>query len=503
MLTTTCDSFTVCDNFYHSLGLPEHLIESDITPNRGDCLSLKGIAREIAAKINQPIKLPSSSHLVETSKNIFNIETKLCSSYSACIVKEFNLNESARLLSKLFAMGINSVNPVVDVVNYTMYETGQPFHAFDLDKIRLPLVVKEADESSSFIGIDGKEIQVIPGDLVITDQTDDIKCLAGIMGSLDSAVSDKTQSVFLESAHFNAQAIAKTLRRLRISTDSSFRFERGIDSKRTQDSLLRLSFLLENTLNAKISDLSCFALDTDTKEIKLTSDYVKKILGIEIPIEDQIKGLESLGFECSLLENNLIIKSPSYRNDVSLPIDIVEEIIRYHGYHLLNDHSENFIKIPDSQPSVLPGNDYLSSRLVSNGYAEVISYSFISEKMHNNFSDSEYIKVSNAMYEEISVMRTSHWPSLLNIALKNISKGQKSKRIFELSRVFNGLSPESQPVKISGLLSGNSLDQTWLKNKSHDVDFFTIKNDILKLLSHIPSHSLKWVLRTSTGYKKG
>ena len=235
------------------MGIEKEAVESEITPNRGDCLCLRGIAREFSAKTSQEIASLAITDIKVAKSSKFRVETPHCRAYTGAIVSNLDQSEpAAEILARNYILGVHSVNPVVDVLSYVTHELGQPFHAFDLDLVQLPLVIKEADKSTVFKGIQGQDIKVEPGDIVIVDQTGKVKALAGIMGSLDSAVTSKTQQIFLEAAHFCSKQIAKTLRRIKISTDSSFRFERGIDEGAISYCTQRLLHILKQSFNCRV-----------------------------------------------------------------------------------------------------------------------------------------------------------------------------------------------------------------------------------------------------------
>ncbi|HJN38232.1 MAG TPA: phenylalanine--tRNA ligase subunit beta [Gammaproteobacteria bacterium] len=495
----------VGDSFYRYFGVEESGIESEITPNRGDCLSLRGIVREFAAKTKQAYASLKVADVSVSKEHKFTLETSLCRAYTGAIISQLNQSEpSPKVLSKNYVMGIHSVSPVVDVLNYVTHEIGQPFHAFDLGLIQLPLIVKEADKSSIFMGIQGQEIKVECGDLVIVDQTGKVKALAGIMGSLDSAVTEDTQQIFLEAAHFCSRQIAKTLRRINLTTDSSFRFERGVDWDAVGDSMQRLLCVLQDNFDCNVDYFFSHDLPVDaSKPIRFDSKYVKKMLGYDFSNEVIESTMTALGFKWQFDKPAWLVVPPGYRNDVNYPVDMLEEILRFQGYNQPDTEGSKFIKVPlstDLNGSL--SNDF-SERLVSAGYNEMVSYSFISEEKYKLFSERDPIKLTNPMSEDLSVMRASLWPSLLMIAQRNLSRQHSYLRIFEASRVFYGCDADSQPRSIAGLLSGSSDADNWMKGVNSSCDFFQIKKDVENLLRHIPPSVIEWLPSKIKGLQDG
>lgn len=497
--------FTVGDSLYRSLNIFPHGVESEITPNRGDCLSLLGIAREFAAKTNQSITLPPTESISPSKFNNFIIDTPLCEAYAGVILSNIkNTEPPAWLLAKSYVLGLHSVSPLVDILAYATHECGQPFHAFDLDLIQLPLIVKEAEVRSNFTGIQGQDISVELGDIVILDQTGSVKALAGIMGSLDSAVSDSTTHAFIEAAHFNSVTIAKTLRRINITTDSAFRFERATDSQNIGYCTERLIHLLKETFKCECDYYNFNNSNIKPKTtIQLTRDYISRILGCDFSNKTIEFIFTSLNFDWSYNNQVWSVIPPSYRNDLAIPVDLLEEILRFNGYNQLESEANEFIKIPYSSVLNESMQNDLPERLVSMGYNEIVSYAFISQSSFNLFSDNESIKLTNPMSEELAVMRDSLWPSLLLVAKRNLVRQQAFLRIFEFSRVFHGCEPGSQPRTISGLISGSLNDDNWMKGSHPLCDFFQIKRDVECLLKHInPSH-ISWVSAEIKGLQPG
>jgi len=439
------------------------IFELDLTTNRGDCASIIGVAREVSALINRPLRLPKISKKDKRQKGIIKVEIKDRKGgprYTGRVIKNVRVKPSPLWLKeRLKSMGIKSINNVVDITNYVLFETGQPLHAFDLDKIvdplaRLPVgplkvIVRRAKEGEKTTTIDGRRKILDKSILVIADGKRAI-ALAGIMGGEATQVTNKTKNILLESAYFNPIIVRKGAKKLNLFTESSYRFERDVDpegvltaSRRARDLILKLAggeetaFVDRNLLPRK------------PKRIALRKERVNALLGTRLSWKQIIGILKKLGFKA----RGKLVEVPSYRREITREIDLIEEIARIHGYHKI--------------PSLLPGGRItfhsqepletlvprIKEILVTAGLKEVINYGFISleEGKRMGFSPREIIKLTNPLTEKQNVMRPSLIPGLLNNLIHNLNQGNSIVKAFELGRVF---SPKREQTALGALLSG-------------------------------------------------
>jgi len=421
------------------------IFDMEITPNRSDCLSHIGMAKEVSAVINKTLKLPKTKLNVKPkTKPIFKVEiedSSLCSRYSCRVLKELKVSQSPKWLTKrLESIGLRPVNNVVDITNFVLFETGQPLHAFDADKIEGDTIyIRNAKTNEKIITIDGVERSLKPSMLVVADKSKPI-AIAGVMGGKDTEVTKSTQNILLESAHFNNVSVRRTASSLSLNTDSSYRFERGVDIDSVVASSDRASSLISDTAKATLCNITdCGIKKKPIVKIELRPKQLNKVLGTGLSA-NQIKSLlERLGFNVtgsSLLE----VISPSYRHDVSREADLIEEVARIFGY-------ENIETIP---PSVIVTDENELSKearvkrlitknfLISSGYSEALTYSMLSKQMIKDtaFSEDNLVVIRNPLSKEQEVMRQSLLPGLLKAVSHNLSRQVYDIKFFELSNIY-------------------------------------------------------------------
>lgn len=416
------------------------IFDLEITPNRGDCLSHLGVAREIAVLKNsnifrKPIELKMISKKISESLSLQVEANDLCSTYLARVVEGVKITESPRWLrDRLVSCGITPLNNIVDITNYIMLDLGQPMHAFDLDKIEdNKIIVRRTDNNESITSFDGTNIDLEKDDLIIADGKKPI-AVAGIIGGIDSGISDNTTSIVLEAASFSAKSIRATSKRLGIKTDASMRFERGVDPNIALYAIDKAAKMISEICGGKIlSGVLKHKNNSEEIKIKLESQKINDLLGTTISEKDMIEILKRLGFR---YQKDFIIV-PSWRPDVTIWQDISEEIIRIYGLNNLLPAPIKATKITSNSEYVC--KEFIKDILVSSGFSECFNYSFISEKESELFgiSKKNLVEVENPLAPENRYMRNSLMPGLL----KNVAKNSSFDRVFlfEIGKVFNKL----------------------------------------------------------------
>lgn len=473
--------------------LDDVVLDIAVTPNKGDCLSHFGIARDLAAYYEKTVKLDDIS-LSESGENIddvFNVEiqeSNACPRYAVKIVKDVTVKESPDWLKKkLTAVGLRPINNIVDVTNLILMEIGQPLHAFDLDKINgNKIIVKNADDGDTFKTLDGKNRKLDENMLMICDEKIPV-AVAGVMGGSNSEIDENSKNVLIESAFFNPSSVRRTAKKLGITSDSSYRFERGVDIDLVPYAAEKAANLIHELGGGEILEgiLDVYANKKENIEVHLRYERVRKILGIDISDTGIKKILNNLNFK-TLEENDggALFHIPNYRHDIEQEIDLIEEVIRIYNYDNLKPQfyaevSFDARKTPDhlSEPKLRKEiRDYFINR----GFNESKTLNQVSPKSSEFFTDNP-VRVANPLGEDLSVMRPSLLPSSLKVIERNIRLGSKDLRIFEIGKIFitddegNSLVKgvdESENILI--LLTGQRNIQN-LNNNNEEVDFYDIK----------------------------
>ncbi len=500
-------------NLKEALNLSDYVFEIDLTPNRPDCLSFIGVAREVSVFCKKKMKYPLSK-IYESDESVFdsisvNIDDfQHCMRYAARVVTNVTVGESPFWLKdRLLSIGLKPVNNIVDVTNFVMMETGQPLHAFDYDKIaEKQVVVRMADKDEDFVTLDKIARSLDFSSLMICDGEKPV-ALAGIMGGLNSQVELNTKKILIESAYFNPVTIRKTAKKNGLNTDASHRFERGVDPEGVVKALNRAAVL--------ISEIGCGNLlkgVIDEKKghfkkqrIMLSVVKANKILGLDLKPGVMAELLTSIGFDVTLSKNNkLDVISPSFRVDIEREEDLVEEIARLSGYDNIPvtfpEGILNFKKIQLKQ-SV---SEKVKNFMLGCGFYEVINYSFINPSsvcdLRLSASDkrNRLVKILNPLVEEQSVLRSSLIPGLLKNMHLNNSRNIFNFKIFETGRVFVSEGKEIQPKEtelFSGLWTGLRYKETWHDNKTIS-DFFDIKGVVEGLLNKLGVQNVRFLQKS-------
>ncbi len=473
------------------LQINDFIFDINVTANRSDCQSILGIAREVAAVLNKPLKMPDLTYKtvdeISTKKTVnVSVEaTDLCPRYISHLVTDIKIEESPLWLKRrLFLMGIRSINNIVDVTNYVLNEIGQPMHAFDLNDLGdKSLIIRRANDGEKIITLDEKEFILNSNNLVICDKEKPV-CLAGVMGGLNSGIKDNTTNVLFESATFKRDNVRKTSRQLGQRSDSSARFEKGVDLYSVEIGMKRALSLIDKLNCGKIA-CDCFDIcssDLTNKVISTTISRVNGVLGIEVPSKIINKILTSLGFGVDINGDQLIVKVPLYREDMEDYPDIAEEVIREYGYAHINP---TLLKTSCITNGGLTNEQIqesaLKDLLVSYGFNEIITYSFVSEKEYelfglNEIRENKAIKILNPISEELAVMRNSLIPSIVKAVSYNLNRKNLSGRLFELAKVYQ---PESLPLK----KLPNESQRLSLALFGEDENYFTLKGVVEGILN--------------------
>lgn len=477
------------------LGLGDYVLDIGITPNRADCLSVLGIAREISAVYSRDLKAKKYDyHFSEGFKSadlsyVKVLDEDKCPIYLGRIIKNVKIKPSPQWLqNRLRSVGVRPINNIVDVTNYVMFEYGQPLHTFDLKKIDGGIVVRRANNGEEIQTLDGKVRKLDENMLVIADETKPI-AVAGIMGGEYSGISDDTTDIFLECAYFKPENVRMTARKLGMQTDASYRYERGVDRVNTLNMVDYAASLLQNLADGEASSdvLSNQYKPFEPVKLEVSTDKINRFLGCEIEKKEMVEILKKLGFKTEVANTNITVTVPSYRVDISRWHDIAEEVARIYGY----DNIE--ATIPKISSDSLPPEKSLreikniKSSLKSLGFSEVINYSFMSEKFLSKFdSKDKFVKLMNPISEDMNTLRTFVFPGVMLSAKQNLNQGFKNVKLFEVAKTFIH-SNSNIPMQLSNLAICSTtgfFPQSW--NISERVDtFYYLKGVVDNILSDI------------------
>ena len=466
------------------LGLNDYILDLSITPNRADALSMRGLTYELGALYNNKVNfndVEKEENYEATSLQVA-IESDSCRNYVGQIVKNVEVKSSPLWLqTRLMNSGIRPINNIVDITNYVLLEFGQPMHAFDKDLVGDKIVVRDAKEDEVLETLDGEERKLQTSDLVITDGTRAI-ALGGVMGGKNTEVSEETKNIILESAYFNPTSVRRTSAVHGLRSDSSARFEKGIDPNMQKAALARaVELILELCPNAVVESSVGVVNKEEEKVVEITTSYINNYLGITLSTEDIAAILEGLSFTVEVTGENLVVKVPTRRPDISIKQDLVEEVIRIYGYDNLASTLPKFSK-------TTKGGLTYSQRMVrdlravyaSLGFNDTINYSLVSEEEATEYTleDHHKVKLLMPMTETHSTLRQSLVPGLLNTVQYNVARKQKDLKLLEIGRVFFGSGDDNiQPKEtlyLSAALTGEERATKWLKESS-SLDFFAAK----------------------------
>lgn len=484
------DEVSVGCNALECLSLNDEVIELGLTPNRGDLLSMIGVAYEVSAVFNRPLK-PLIYELVkgelEDSVEVAN-ETSDCKIYYARVFKDLEIKESPLWLkSRLISFGVRPINNVVDITNYILALFGQPLHAFDYDQLGNKIVIRKAFDSEKIVTLDNIERSLTSKDIVITDGVRPV-AIAGVMGGLDTEITTDTKTMVLETAVFAQTPVRLTSSRLGLRSESSNRYEKGVDTNRSIEALNYASYLFKELANAKVSkNISfCGGKEKEYKEICITKEFIVSRLGIDISIEEIVDIFKRLNFSVKVDNEELKVSVPSRRMDITIPSDLVEEVARIYGYEKMP------LTLPKDDRSGILTNyqkrrKELKHTLINLGLNEIITYSLVSEEENNEFtilhnSDSKAIKLMHPISTDHSQMRKGLIPSAISYAKYCANRKIKDISSFEVGKTYyekNGEFCEEETLSI--IMSNNFSSLLW-RGEVEKCDFYLIKG-IIEALS--------------------
>lgn len=478
------------ESFIKHYGLDDPVIDIAITPNRADALGVYGVARDLAAAGIGMLKLLEIPTITSSINSDFTIDVQNQQASPLFFVREIRDVKNQRspnwLKMLLQNIGIKSVSAIVDITNYICISFGQPIHVYDASKLSGKLIVKPLNTSITFTALDDKNYNLKQGDLVICDQDDNIHCLAGIIGSKISSCDDDTSSIILEAAYFNPKYIAKTGRRLQINTDARYRFERNVDNVFTLSALNIATNMILSVCSGHTSDvISDGNIQAQKRTLSFNIDFINKFAGFKIQNSVILSILETLGFQSNVTDNMLHILIPSWRSDVSIKEDIVEEILRIYGYDKLPMHplpnTEITKIIPSKEKRVLD----IKRLLAVKGYHEVVTWSFMDSDLAKSFAlHNETLKVLNPINDDLDYMRPSIIPNLLKLIAKNQIRSTNDIAFFEIGPVFIATNPEDELLQISAVRTGNNMPKNCHETQ-RSIDVFDIKADVDAILAYI------------------
>lgn len=486
------------------------IFELSITPNRGDCLSVLGIAREVHAlnqgQLNTKLLHPDvnldpmvkpwnhnfdvfqkpSTHSIEMpTPSVVVAAPELCPRYIGALYQRTTSlwQTPIEIVNRLANCDIRSIHPVVDLTQYVMLELGQPLHAFDADKIAFPLTVRLAYPGETLTLLDGNTVDLTTDTLIIADKIGP-QAIAGVMGGLFSAVTEHTTNIFFESAFFTPTAIAGIARKYRVKSEAAYRFERGVDPQLPEYALARILTLLTQIepTSGLIAPIITVEQPITPPRLSLTlqRSRVAKILGFEIPDDVVATILDRLAMAPVTTPTGWQVSIPSYRFDITREIDIIEELIRIYGYDHLPTHQAHYLPQANTHSEEILPQSRLQQALINRGYSEVVSYSFVSHELQAKLcANAPALLIANPISTDLSAMRLSLWPSLLPIACYNINRQQSRVRIFEFGHCYPADAPEY--AVLAGLATGLTIPLQWGVEKKL-IDFYDIKQDIQALL---------------------
>ncbi|MFW9605559.1 MAG: phenylalanine--tRNA ligase subunit beta [Pseudomonas sp.] len=473
------------------LNLDDASIEVDLTPNRGDCLSVAGLAREVGALYDAPVSRPvvaavDASHSETRSVDV--LAPAACPRYLGRVIRNVDLSRPAPqwLVERLRRSDVRSIDPAVDVTNYVMLELGQPMHAFDLKEIKGGIRVRMAEAGEKLVLLDGQEITLRADTLVIADHERPL-ALAGIMGGEHSGVAADTRDLFLECAFFDTIAIAGKARSYGLHTDSSHRFERGVDSQLAREAMERATALLLEIVGGEAGPVVEVVSEEHLPRIApitLRSERIENMLGLKLESAEIERLLTALGLGVAASgEGQWCVTVPSHRFDISIEVDLIEELARLYGYNRLPVRYPAARLAPQPQSENRAELSKLRRLLVARGYQEAVTFSFIDPKTFALFHpDAEPLTLANPISADLSVMRVSLWPGLVKALQHNLNRQQSRVRLFEAGLRFVGqLGELRQEPMLAGVICGSRLPEGWA-NSRENVDFFDIKADVEALL---------------------
>lgn len=471
------------------LDLDDTLYTIKLTPNRADCLSILGVARDVVAITGAPMTLSGINAAkvdIDNAQAVKVSEPEACPSYFGRVVEGVNAKTETPdwMVRALERSGLRSISVIVDITNYVLLELGQPMHAFDLAKISGDITVRFAQNNEQIKLLNESEAKLVADDLVVADASGPI-ALAGIMGGEPTSVTDETSNIFLEAAFFTRDVMAGKARRLGLSTDSSYRFERGVDYGNTKQALERATGLVLDICGGQAGAITeAVAILPERKEVILRYSRVRSVLGIDISKEATGRLLTQLGFAFAESDDRFVVQAPTYRFDIEREADLIEEVARLYGYDKIPAIAPvanlNMLPLPAATLSM----NWLKDSMQSQGYQEVVTYSFVEESRERDLlANATPIILKNPIASNLSAMRSGLWGGLLDVLTYNLNRKQERAMVFEVGSTFHHADKEQtnsgdnayrEEIHVAGLCYGAAMPEQW-SEAARDFDFYDVK----------------------------
>lgn len=470
------------------LQLDDSLFTLKVTPNRADALSMRGIAREVAALTGAPLQAPACQPVAAVCESNLPVHIEApqaCGRYIGRVVRNVNAAASTPdwLRRRLERAGLRSISVVVDVTNYLLLELGQPMHAFDLGKVEGGITVRMARPGEKLVCLNEKEVALEEDLLVIADDAKPL-AIAGIMGGLESGVTPSSTDIFLESAFFHPEQIAGKARRLGFGSDSSYRYERGVDFTLQRDAIERATRLIVDICGGEPGPLTeSVGRLPERPAVTVRIERINRVLGIRLAEEDVHAIFQRLGFEVVPIEGGFCVTPPAARYDIAIEEDLIEEVARVHGYDAIpSDAPVSRLRMLPLPEDRLPRSQ-LRRQIAARDYQEVVSYAFVDERWEQDFAaNADPVRLINPIASQMSVMRSTLIGGLVSVLSANLNRKQPRVRVFEIARVFRkdeGMLV--QPEKVAGLAWGSRWPEQW-GVPQQKVDFYDVKADVESFL---------------------
>ncbi len=481
-----------------------NIIDLSITPNRPDCLGVRGIARDLAAsgfgKLKDFKERKIKSKIKKNFKVKINKEKRQgCIAFGSCLITNVKNTQSPKWLKdKLVSIGQKPISAIVDITNYVMFDINRPLHAYDADKIEKGIIVRNSKLGEEFTALDNKKYKLENGMCVISDNKG-VLGLGGIIGGSRSGTAFNTKNILLEAAYFDPRSIRSTAKKLNLDTDAKFRFERGIDPLSIEEGLNKAASLIKKICGGEISKVDIQKNETfKNRTIKFDSCLFEKLTGFKISTKEISKILEDLGFKIKKDKEYFKLTVPSWRPDISQEVDIVEELVRISGYEKIDIIDPVKVRTKPTLTQSQKLFHFLQRAVASKGYLEVITWSFTDSNYNNYFKDkNKEIKIINPISSELGVLRNSIFSNLIMCVSKNLDRGFKDLSFFEIGPIFSGSNPGEQNTVVCGLSAGKKNRLSWIDNE-RNIDVFDIKRDVVQTLLEAGYNSDKFYIDSET-----
>jgi len=467
------------------------VIDLSITPNRADCLGVRGIARDLAAAGAGELKKLTFKKIKHSGLQKINVKitkekNQGCLIFGSCLIKGVKNTQSPKWLKdKIIALGQKPISAIVDITNYVMIDLNRPLHAYDADKIDKRIVVRNSKKGENFEALDNNSY-LLKDDMCVISDNSGVLGLGGIIGGIRSGTEFSTKNILLEAAYFDSRSIRKTSKLLNIDTDAKYRFERGIDPESVESGLAKAAELIQKICGGEISKFDIKKNENLKKiQIKFHTSLFEKITGFKVSDKEIIKILSDLGFKIKKQKSLLNLSIPTWRPDITQSIDIVEEIVRIKGYDQIKIEEPEKSRIKPTLNRQQKLFHFLQRSIASKGYLETVTWSFTDSKVNQLFiEDKSQIEIVNPISSDLNVLRNSIFSNLVIYLKNNLDRGFKDISLFEIGPIFSGHKPGDQQTVIAALRSGKISRLNWIE-KERIVDVFDVKRDVIQSLIEV------------------